>query len=369
MSKSGNIFLTGITGVLGKELVKELYSTTTSKFFLLVRGNKKQTYVERTTELLKGLDINDEPGQRIVIMEGDVSFDGFGLSEDDRETLRKNVNIFYHIAALTNLNASEEESDRINVGGVLNALEIAEDIQKNGKLDNFFYFSTAYVVGSAHEYTSKEDELPEHPAHANFYESSKFKAETNVRKKMAEGFPITIFRPSIVVGNSVTGAVSEFNVIYPFIRLFLNGELSTIVTRAENTCNVVPIDFVINATCEIVTHDNIKGKTFHLVSPDPPSLSTVLKITEEETDVKFPDYKVVDPDDFKVEDLTEDEVYIYRKILPFRGYLNGELVFNMENTKKELEGTKVQLPVTDYNFIKTLYNYAVDVGYFKLRKA
>lgn len=369
MSENGNIFLTGVTGVLGKELVKELYYSTFSKFILLVRGSKKLTYIERFKQVLDYLEIPNEPGQRIEIMEGDVADDSFGLSESQRETLRQEVDIFYHIAALTNLNASEEESDRVNVGGVINALEIAEDMLNNGHLKNFFYFSTAYVVGSAHAYTSKEDELPEKPAFANFYESSKCKAETRVREAMDKGFPITIFRPSIVVGRSDTGAVSEFNVIYPFIRLFLNGELTTIVTSAENTCNVVPIDFIYKATCEIVKQDNIIGKTYHLVSPNPPSLSTVLKITENVPGVIFPEYKVVNPNDFNADDLSEDETYIYRTILPFRGYLNGELVFDMTNTKKALENTSVALPNTDFEFIKRLYNYGVKAGYFSQKKA
>ena len=52
---------------------------------------------------------------------------------------------------------------------------------------------------------------------------------------------------------SETGVVSDFNVIYPFIKLFAHGVLSKIPTHRENTFNIVPIDFVIRATCAIVT--------------------------------------------------------------------------------------------------------------------
>jgi len=366
MSESNNIFLTGITGTLGKELIKELYLTTKSNFFILVRSDKKKTYIERADKLLKDAGLDSEPGNRITVFEGDVATESYGLSDQDCDTLRQKVDKFFHIAALTNLNGGEEDCKRINVGGGLNTLKLATDLHNNGKLKNLFYFSTAYVAGSLQTYLSYEDGLPEKPAHANFYESSKYEAETHVRKAIKNGLPVTIFRPSIVVGHSKTGVVSEFNVVYPFVRLFVHGMLTKIVTRVENTINIVPIDFVIKATCEIIKNDDIVGKTFHLSTPEPPTIGMVLRIPEEEADVKFPEYTIIDPDDYNEADFTEDELFVYKSLKPYTGYLNGNLDFDMTNTRNILKGTDVPLPVTDYNFIKVLYKYAVDVGYFKL---
>lgn len=368
MSETNNIFLTGVTGALGKELLKELYFTTKCNFFVLMRSDKKRSYLKRAEKLLENLELDGEPGNRIVIMNGDVTIKNFGLSDNDLEALFQKTNKFFHIAALTNLNGSEEDCERINVGGVLNAIDIANKMYAESVMENFFYFSTAYVAGSMQTYCSYEDELAEKPAWSNFYESSKYKAESYVRQAIEKGLPATIFRPSVVVGDSKTGVVSEFNVVYPFIRLFVHGMLTKIVTRLENSINIVPIDFVVKATCEIIKHFGIIGKTYHLVTPEPPTIKMLLQIPKEEPRFKFPKFKVIDPDDFKEDDLNAEEKFIYKQLKPYTGYLNGQLDFDMSNTVMELKNTEVSLPKTDYKFLKILYKYAVDVGYFKLQK-
>ncbi|HCM42899.1 MAG TPA: hypothetical protein DIS66_06290, partial [Candidatus Omnitrophica bacterium] len=258
------LFITGSTGVLGRDLVRQILSDTEDEVILLARSSHKHTAEERVHKLLDG-KIKPEHLSRIRIVEGDVTLPNLGLTDALIQSLTKEVDDFYHIAALTALNGSEEDCMKINFHGTEQALHIARIWRFKGKLEKFVYFSTAYVAGSLKKCHSRENSLPVSPGHANFYESSKYRSETKVREAMSEGLPVIIIRPSIVVGHSQTGEVSDFNVIYPFFKLFAHGVISKLVGRRHHRFNIVPIDFVIHGTMALVKNPANIGKTFHLV--------------------------------------------------------------------------------------------------------
>ena len=356
------IFLTGVTGTLGKEFVKETLLTRDEKLYLLIRRKNRHSHWDRARKILSGYGLENLLGTRVEVFEGDVTLPHFGLGEEDLRALRRDVVEFFHIAALTTLNASKEDCNRINVGGATEAIKLAQDLKKNGQLKRFFYFSTAYVSGSRQTFHAPEDTLTEKPAHANFYESSKYESEGLVRRAMAKGLPTTIFRPSIVVGDSRTGQVSEFNVIYPFMKLFAHGILKVLPTQAENAFNIVPIDFVIQSSSAISKQESSIGKTFHLVTKEPPAIGTLLQLKDVEYP-EIPKVEIIPPEKFKKENLDPMSQNVFSVLEPYLGYLNDNLTFQTANTEKALEGTGVSFPKTDYEFLKTLIRYAVDSGY------
>ena len=362
MNNRRSIFLTGVTGTLGKELIREILETSNDRLFVLIRRKGRNSHWDRARKILSDYGLERYLGTRVEVFEGDVTFPGLGLREDERKVLRKEVCEFYHVAALTALNGSREECERINVGGTEQALALAWDLRRQGNLERFFYFSTAYVAGSKQTYCAREDGLPEKPAHANFYESSKYQAEKKVRAAGAEGLPVTIFRPSIVVGDSLTGEVSEFNVIYPFMKLFAHGILKILPTRLENSFNIVPIDFVIKASLAIARQNESIGKTFHLVTKTPPTIGMLLQL-KNEVYPELPAIEVISPEDFRKENLGPMEQTVFEMLEPYLGYLNDSLTFDTTMTATMLEKTDISFPKTDYGFLRTLLQYAVDAGY------
>ncbi|MBU9888960.1 MAG: SDR family oxidoreductase [Candidatus Omnitrophica bacterium] len=356
------IFLTGATGVLGQDLVKELLETTKADIAILARAKGRNSHADRAAKILKGVGLDRHLGARIRVVEGDVTHHKFGVRKDDLDFLERECEVFYHIAALTALNGTEKECQAINVGGTEHALELAWDLRKKGRLKRFVYFSTAFVAGSVWKHCSKEDVLPQSPVFANYYESSKYKAETKVREAMAKGLPTTVIRPSIVVGHSETGEVSDFNVIYPFFKLFAHGAISKLPTRLENTFNIVPIDFVIKATCAIVSNPKSINRAFHLVAPHPPTIGMLLKLAKEEYP-RVPPIEIIDPKEFRKSKLPPQEQMVFAIMEPYLGYLNGQLTFDVTNTREILRGTEILLPKTDFAFLKTMIHYAVKAGY------
>lgn len=356
--------MTGATGVLGQELVKELLLTTVHDIAVLARGKNRVAHEDRVLKILAATGIDARLMSRVRVIEGDVTKHKFGIKKEDLEYLERECGCFYHIAALTALNGTEKECQQINVGGTDHALELAWDLRKKGKLERFIYFSTAFVAGSVWTHCSKEDGLPAQPSFANYYESSKWQAETKVRAAMSKGMPVTIIRPSIVVGHSETGEVSDFNVIYPFIKLFAHGILTKLPSHPENTFNIVPIDFVIKATCAIVKDPRSIGKCFHLVSPKPPTVGSLLSMRGEFP--KAAETELIDPEKFQKTELDPQGQMVFAMLEPYLGYLNGNLTFDVRNTEEILRDTGVRMPVTDHAFLKTLISYAVKAGYLAI---
>ena len=359
------ILLTGMTGALGHGLIRELLATGNETLFLIIRRKSGLFHKDRARALLAKYGYEDALGARVHVFEGDVTRSRLGLKEAEIDALRKTVTDFYHMAALTSLNAAEKECNHVNVNGTENALQLAWDFYVNGALQRFNYFSTAYAVGSRQTYHSYEDSLPETPVFSNFYESSKFIAEKKVREEMEAGLPATIFRPSIVVGDSRTGEVSEFNVIYPFLKLFTSGTIRVLPTHLDNTFNIVPIDFVVKASVAIACQKDSLGKSYHLVSDNPPTVEMMLKL-KSEVYPGMPGVKVVDPKRFKLSSFNVMEKMAYMVITPYLGYLNERLTFDTTNAHRALDWTDIEFPDTGYNFLKTILGYAVDEGYLKV---
>ncbi len=356
------LFITGATGGIGRELIRLFLERTDDQLLLLVRPKASLSHEKRIHKLLEKMGINGNSRNRIRVLAGDVTQPRLGLDSKDWETVIRETDEFFHVAALTNLGAAWEEAEKINLQGTVHALALAREARARGRLTRFFYYSTAYVAGSLTTLHASEDKLAEDPSFANAYEETKFLAEKKVREELKEKLPVTIFRPSIVVGDSQRGAIAEFNVIYPFMRLFAHGQLRRIPSRPEHSFNIVPIDFVVEASFAISRQKESLHKTFHLVSEKPPTLAMLLELKDEYG--HFPPVEVVPPEDFSMENLEPAEKEAFRVLDPYLGYLGSTLTFDTKNTRQALRETPIPLPNTDRAFLKKILDYAIEKGYF-----
>ena len=153
--------------------------------------------------------------------------------------------------------------------------------------------------------------------------------------------------------------------IYPFMKLFGHGIVTTLPTRPENSFNIVPVDFVIKAAIAITAQPSSIGKTFHLVTPEPPTIGMLLRLKDEKYP-NAPPITMVRPEDFRKENLEPNQQMIYDILTPYLGYLNDHLTFDMTNTERALRGTGISLPKTDYHFLRVIVDYAVSAGYLEI---
>ncbi len=133
-----------------------------------------------------------------------------------------------------------------------------------GGLRRLTHISTAYVAGEHHGCFS-EDDLDVGQSFRNAYEHSKFEAECLLSTRRGE-LPVTVVRPSIVVGERASGWTNSFNVLYWPLRAFSRGAYPAVPARGGAPVDVVSVDYVADAILALGQTAEAAGATFHLTA-------------------------------------------------------------------------------------------------------
>jgi long-chain acyl-CoA synthetase len=261
---SAGVLLTGATGFIGMELLVRYLERTDRRVYALVRSANRHeaaARIERTLHFLFG------PGhpyaERVVAVRGDLTRPCLGL-RDRRDALAEEVSEIVHGAASISFELGLEDSRAVNVEGTRRVLAFAERCAARGGLRRLSYISTAYVAGD-HGGCFSEDDLDVGQRFRNAYEQSKFEAEGLLARSRGR-LPITVLRPSIVVGERDSGWTSSFNVLYWPLRAFARGTYLALPARRSAPVDVVPVDYVADAILHLGQAREAEGATFHLTA-------------------------------------------------------------------------------------------------------
>ena len=260
-----SVFFTGFPGFLGSKLLACVLDRSPDQRAICLVQAKLLTLAERRiTEL-----VHDHPEyrDRVELMVGDITQTDLGLSDVARA--QRETTEFYHLAAVYDLAVRRDVGLLVNHTGTKNALRFAEGCPNLRRLQ---YVSTCYVSGR-HSGTFTEDDLELGQSFNNYYEESKYLAEIEVQRRMREGMPVTIYRPSIVVGDSATGATQKYDGPYYVIRWMLRqpwiAPMPTFANGATTQVNLVPRDFVVATISRLANLDASIGRVYHLADPHP----------------------------------------------------------------------------------------------------
>ncbi len=216
--KTDGVFLTGATGFVGMQLLARYLERTDRRVYALVRGADDREAAARMDRTLLSLFGPDHPhGERVVAVRGDITRPGLGIGAG-LDGLAERVSEIVHGAASVSFELELQAARLINVDGTRRMLELAERCHARGGLRRFSYISTAYVAGE-HAGCFSEDDLDVGQRFRNTYEQSKFEAESLVARMRGQ-LPITVLRPSIIVGERDSGWTTSFNVLYWPLRAF-----------------------------------------------------------------------------------------------------------------------------------------------------
>tara|TARA_B100000029_G_scaffold359119_1_gene351954 strand:- start:165 stop:842 length:678 start_codon:yes stop_codon:yes gene_type:complete len=225
MSAMDTIFITGVTGFLGRHLaVRMLARDDLDRLYCLVRADNE----EHGRERLRGSLARVVPEQRaeelmarVVAVPGDLRKDGLGIAEGTMGTMLREVTVVLHAAADVRFNQDLEDARDRNVAGTARVADLARQMQQEGALRRFDWVGTAFVAGLRTDLVG-EDELVHEEGWKNSYEQSKYEAELLLRRSYGD-LPMTILRPSIIVGESNTGQTSNFGMLYWPVQLYARG--------------------------------------------------------------------------------------------------------------------------------------------------
>ncbi len=266
------VFLTGFPGFLGSELVRHVLRRPGKPGVLcLVQEKFAPLAAERARAIAREEGIDPK---RIALVTGDITRPGLEL--DDAKKVARDVGEIFHLAAVYDLAVKRPLAMRINVEGTRHLLDFAESCPS---LERLQYVSTCYVSGRWAG-IFRESDLEKGQRFNNFYEETKYLAEMDVRARQADGMPVTIYRPGVVVGDSRTGETQKYDGPYFILRWLLKQPTVAVLPVPGGAdrmrVNLVPRDFVIGAIAALSTLPAASGQCYQLADPDPPTIDQAI---------------------------------------------------------------------------------------------
>ncbi|HTO68569.1 MAG TPA: SDR family oxidoreductase [Myxococcota bacterium] len=359
----GAILLTGATGFVGGELLPRLLAAAPGRtVYCLVRARDAAHLERRAVALLADAEVPAPEAARVRVLAGDVRSPDLGLGGAARAGLAGAVRAVVHAAASTRFDLELDEARRSNVAGTRNALAFARDAGAH-----FHHVSTAFVVGDRSGVLGSAEPLGPPPAFHNSYEESKWEAEQLVREAARE-LRTTVYRPSIIVGDSQTGRTRHFRVLYDPFKWVIYGKTSLLPCRPDVRVDVVPVDFVCDAIVALGARTDAAGATWLLSAGPTGALSIAEILARAEPIVNgwlaahgqpaVPVPRIVSPDQAAPEqaDLFALGAAVMRTHVP---YMMSELLFDARDTERALAGTGVACPPLGA-YLPALLEYALE---------
>ena len=260
------ILLTGSTGYIGAHVAANLLADHSDSLNLLVRA---RDIGEARTRLWRSLQLHlDFPefetalNSRIDIFLGDLTNENFGLDADSYRRLVQTTDSVIHCAASLN-RKSEKSCLNVNLRGTLEVAQLAMRARDDHGLRRFSHVSTVAVAGQrSNEVVQEDTAIDWNRSDYDPYARTKKFCEHMI-KKLLPDVPRTIFRPSIVLGDSRRPETNQFDMVRAFV--FLAG-LPALPFRPADRIDVVPVDYVADAIATLHMKDKPEHEIYHLSS-------------------------------------------------------------------------------------------------------
>ena len=353
-------FVTGATGFIGRHLVERLLDREGDIFVLVREGS------EDKLERLRAAA--GDKADRIKPVKGDISEPSLGLSDEDKAALQ-GVEHFFHLAAIYDMTASDEERNRrLNVLGTQNAVDLANELGAK-----HLHYASSIAVAGEHDDIFTEDDFDVGQKLTHPYHQTKFEAEKLVRQQAK--VPWRVYRPAIVVGDSRTGEMDKIDGPYYFFKAIQKvrhalPEWFPLVGLEVGRTNIVPVDYVAAAMDHIAHLDGVDGQAFHLVNPKMQKVGDVMNTFAGAGHAPHMVMRV----DKRMTDMLPKGVLSYamklpalkdirRSVLADMGvpdevldYVALKPKFDARDTKRALEGSGIEIPPLE-SYAEKLWDY------------
>lgn len=310
----------------------------------MARGHRVSALVHRNP------DVRGNDGgicKPAAVLHGDLTLPGLGVAA----AVAADHDLLIHCAATTRFDLTDEAYRATNVAGTANALAVA----RMGAMA-FLHVSTAYVCGTRNGSILEDEPLPVE-GFANGYEASKAAGEELVT---ASGLDWAIARPSVVVGDSATGAIRTFDTIYAAFKLIAEGRVRHMAATSDATIDFVPIDHVAGGIVALA--ENMvaaRGCRYHLVSAQPVPVAMFAAAIGSYPQFSAP--TLVPPEEFDPDALPPLERRLYARVAGlYSSYFQRDPRFD-DGRFRAMTG--LACPPTGLAYLQRLIDHCIAVGF------
>ena len=282
--KYNNIFLTGVTGFFGAHTLYQLLQNTKCFIYCLVRKKYNKSAKDRIINILNyyfGESFYNNYKNRIVIIDGELDIDNFGLSNYDYLNLQKEIDCVINTAAITKHYGSANIFYKENIKTVKNLIKFC--INKNIL---FNHISTTTVSGNFLVSNNLSCNFDENSFYIgqnyedNMYVFSKFEAERLILEAEKNGLKANIFRLGNLMARHSDGQFQKNKLDNAYYcRLIALAKLGCLPnTLINQQLEFTPIDDASLAVVKLLTIPNLSNKIFHIFTNKLISINVLLNV-------------------------------------------------------------------------------------------
>ncbi|KUL87677.1 hypothetical protein ZTR_05888 [Talaromyces verruculosus] len=202
--KTGRVFLTGGTGYLGTEILRQLVQDPQIvSVTVLVRAESKEDAlgrIKQSAETAEWWEANRH-ARKIVACPGDLSSTRLGLSQTDWDTLCQGTfDWIIHNGAAVHWTSSYRSLEAANVTSTIQFLQILAH-------PSCSFTGLTYLSALVPSVENKSDrQIAQELSSADGYTQSKFTSELLIKEfKKSYPNPISIIRPGLIMGSTANG--------------------------------------------------------------------------------------------------------------------------------------------------------------------
>ncbi|HKP62029.1 MAG TPA: SDR family oxidoreductase [Polyangiales bacterium] len=297
---------------------------------------------------------NTAGAHRVELVRGDISAMDFGMAGTRFLALARSIDVIQHCVCATTGGVSRDAEQRTYLGSTGEVLELA--LAGAGRLQRVVHWSSSLLSEPIQGRVS-ESALVRPQNFRNTAMQARFQAEQLLRDSMAR-VPITILRPSLIVGDSQTGESDPGDGLYPLLLMMLSAPADLrlpLPGRGDQPFNLVPVDYVVQAGTAIAEDARSAGKTYQLVDDRPLSVRRVFELVTEATERPAPSGKL--PNNLAGVLLRTPGLERFSHIpRAYLEQLEAEVIYDSRNTRELLAGTGIECP-NAASYIKLLVEF------------
>ena len=372
--KIKNVLLIGATGFLGAHILEQLILADANKIYCIVRAKSSmepENRLKKNMEFYFGDKYNHLLGNKIIVIDGDITDKKLGQKDEEFDILAKSVDTVIHTAAIVKHYGNFKSFNDTNVEGTINVMEFCKMFNKK-----LYYVSTLSVSGNIMKKNDDEKaiEFKENEFYIgqdlnNVYVYTKFEAEKKIFEGIQDGLDACILRIGNITNRYSDGKfqinVSEnafINRIKAIIKLGVVQE-----KFLKHALEFTPVDCCAEAIVKII-ENNPKFTVLHLFDNNFIEINEIIQIMNEigEKIIPVSNEEFREKIEFALKDKElKNEITGMITDLDENKLLNliNYIIPNCDFTQKYLETIGFRWPQIDEEYIKKYVEYFKKIKY------